>query len=88
MLTQRFQLFPAAKGKKAGVIPDDVAQEFARISHHIFEGEPNDKSSGRHTTNAWLQAHPGDKPIAQNAATHILEFKVRMRVLFIVAHRN
>ena len=81
-------MFTAAKGKKAGLIPDDVSEEFKRISHHIFDGESNDKNSGRHTTSAWLKTHPGDKPIAQNAATHILKFKVRMRVLSIVAHRN
>ena len=85
MLTQKIQLFPAAKGKNAGVIPNDVAKEFTRISHHIFEGETSDKNSGRHTTKAWLKTHRDDKPISKNTATHILGFEVCMRALSISA---
>ncbi|ETW81493.1 hypothetical protein HETIRDRAFT_451269 [Heterobasidion irregulare TC 32-1] len=79
-MNQMQSVFPAAKGKKAGLIPDNVSKEFTRISHHIFDGESSNKNSGRHTTSAWLKAHPGDKPIAQNAATHILEFKPQKTV--------
>ncbi|KII83767.1 hypothetical protein PLICRDRAFT_95749 [Plicaturopsis crispa FD-325 SS-3] len=75
-------LFPAQNGgSRAGVIPAAISQTFDRIAPHIFQGEPNNPTSGRHTTAAWLAKNPntlandpGD-PANPNTVLHITKFK-------------
>jgi len=71
------QLFPAAKGTAAGVIPANVKAEFDALSGHIFNGERGNLNSGRHIRSAWLATHAGAMPTGQNPITNILLFRVR-----------
>jgi len=74
-MNQMQGVFPAVNAQsKAGIITAPVRTEFARISNHIFNGESTSKTSGRHTSDAWLAANPGSKRNAQNTANHISSF--------------
>jgi len=75
-MNQMQAVFPAVNAKtKAGIITATVSAEFARISDHIFNGERTSKTSGRHTSDAWLAANPGSVRIQPvNTATHISAF--------------
>jgi len=74
-MNQMQAVFPAVNAQsKAGIITAPVLAEFNRISNHIFNGETTSKTSGRHTSDAWLAANPGSKRNAQNTATHISSF--------------
>ncbi|KDQ12157.1 hypothetical protein BOTBODRAFT_425628 [Botryobasidium botryosum FD-172 SS1] len=74
-MNQMQSVFPAVNGQsKAGIITAPVAAEFNRIANHIFKGETTSKTSGRHTSDAWLKANPTSKRDAENKKSHISSF--------------